>query len=422
MAGFAHRSSPLLSPGRHLLLLPSLAYAYTSEPITGDAESADPEQPEGAVALRSPSGHLSTEDILALPFGAAAYLDTRAIVSVTPVRAAAQGGGRGTSPDTDAAGSSAAADLTDATLLLDGEPLGPVRLWSGTEAPGADEKTSAAKNTSADDGGAPAWQPGPPSTARNTAPDVVLLLETKRLLPWYDGLPYSLRDPRGREYRIVGCRPVSRRPWRGRVTEEELDNPPETGRVVNVDGVLFPAPDFERLAGKALKAARREGGIPRGKVYKALDSLHNPIRGPFIQLLVETGRLRDLGELLVVNPPEDALSPMSRGVLQELRAAGSSGVPLSDRPKAFRDAALLLENLDLSVVLPGRMAWATGGFGDLRETLRSRFSPDITADNTAEFLGASKSLAKDLLRRLADDGAVESLSATEARWSAEGAS
>jgi hypothetical protein len=200
------------------------------------------------------------------------------------------------------------------------------------------------------------------------------------------------------------------------VSPEELGDSPGSAGAVDIDGVLFPLGDFERLATKAVKAARREGGVPRGKVYKALDSLPNPVRGPFVQRLVETGRLRDLGELLVVNPPEDALSPMSRGVLRELRTAGSSGVPIAERPKAFRDATFLLESLDLAVVLSGRMAWSAGGFSDLVADLRRRFSPDISADDVAESLGASKSQAKDLLRRLADEALVDSISATEARW------
>ncbi len=360
LVGAGHRESPLLSPGTRLLLVPSLALAVTGKPRS-----------EG-IDVKLLSGRPATEDVLALPFGAAAYLDSKAKVTLS----------------TD--GLPGGAPSVEGTLLLAGFPLGPVRLSAGYPAGG---------------------DPG-------------LSLEAKRLLPWYSGLPYLLRVSAEREYPISEAVPATSVPWSGRVTSEELDAsvtpdasaPAPENAPIDVGGVLFPPEAYERLAARAGKAARREGGVPRSALHKALGPLQNPIRGPFVDSLLSRGRLKDLGDLLIENPPEKTLSPISRGVLRDLDAAGPSGITLGDRPKGFREAALRLETMHLAVVVAERLAFSSSGFSSAVNALKKRSRGNLEADDVAAYLNCSKTVAKDVLRRLADEGLAYSIAAGTAKW------
>ncbi|MFW5843538.1 MAG: hypothetical protein ACOCW6_06395 [Spirochaetota bacterium] len=354
LVGIGHRDSPLFSPGTRLLLVPSLGFAVTGKVRSGDRSDE--------IDVKLLGGRSGKDDVLALPFGAAAYLDSKARVSPGP-----EGTATGGAPD-------------EATLLLAGSSLGSVRLFRG---------------------------------------DSDLVLEANRLLPWYAGVPYTLETAGSGEYPISESAPVTKRPWSGRVLTDELEGAavpdPEAGRV-EVEGVLFPSAAYERLAGQAKKAARKEGGVPKSAVHKALGPLQNPIRGPFVDSLVSGGYLKDLGDRLIENPPEKTLSPISRGVLRELDAAGSSGITLGDRPKGFRDAALRLEAMHFAVVVAGRIAWSASGFSSAVASLRKRFRGTLEADDVAGYLSCSKTLAKDVLRRMADEGFVYSTAAGTAKW------
>jgi hypothetical protein len=332
--------------------------------VTGKLRSdAGPDE----IDVKLLGGRPGTEDILALPFGAAAYLDTKARVSPAP----------------DAIPGAGAPD--EAALLLAGSPLGSVRL--SRENPAGEGSD--------------------------------LILETNRLLPWYSGLPYALKMPGSRELPVSGSEAVTTRRWSGRVFAEELQGdgePASDADRVDVAGVVFPSPVYDRLAGQAKKAARKEGGVPKSAVHKALSPLQNPIRGPFVDSLISRGHLKDLGDRLIENPPEKTLSPISRGVLRELDAAGASGISLGDRPKGFRDAAVRLETMDLAVVVAGRLAWSASGFSSAVASLRKRFRGTLDADDVAGYLSCSKTLAKDVLRRMADAGFVYSTAAGTAKW------
>lgn len=364
LVGVGHRDSPLLSPGTRLLLVPSLGFA-----VTGKLRS---EEDSEEIDVKLLGGGPGTDDVLALPFGAAAYLDSKARVAPAPDGTPAAGG-----PD-------------EAILLLAGSSLGSVRL-SRLDL----------------DRGHPAGI------------DSDLILEANRLLPWYPGVPYALKTAESREYPIPESAPVTTRPWFGRVSSEELEGvegPATDTERIDVAGVVFPSVTYERLAAQATKAARKEGGVPRSAVYKALVPLQNPIRGPFVDSLLSGGYLKDLGDRLIENPPEKTLSPISRGVLRDLAAAGASGITLGDRPKGFRDAALRLETMLLAVVVAGRLAWSASGFSSAVGALRKRFRGTLEADDVAGYLGCSKTLAKDVLRRMADDGFVYSTAAGTAKW------
>lgn len=314
-------------------------------------------------------GRPGTDDIIALPFGAAAYLDSKARLSSV-------------------VGGAPVAD--EATLLLAGSPLGPVRLSVG-------------------------YPPGGDTTRESSD----LILEANRLLPWYAGVPYALKMPGAPERPIPEAAPATVHPWSGRVFPEELEaagRPDSDTDQVDVAGVLFPSAAYERLAGQAKKAARKEGGVPKSAVHKALGPLQNPIRGPFVDSLISRGHLKDLGDRLIENPPEKTLSPISRGVLRDLDGAGKSGITLGDRPKGFRDAALRLETMGLAVVVAGRLAWSASGFSSVVRALSKRFRGTVEADDVAGYLDCSKTLAKDVLRRMADEGFVYSTAAGTAKW------
>ncbi len=371
--------STLLTNGVPLVTIPGLrpmtVVDGTLHPIPNQELGVE-EAEYGATA----NGDDTAPVIALLPLGAAAYLDTRATARLV-----------GASPPPG-----------PATLLFGEIPVADVEIRRPPIHPRANE-------------------------AVGDGPTVFEIIASTPL-PWYPGLPYALTTSppsAGPAALVVETTPKTPRKWSGRVGREQLrpgdatfgDSPVRTASgTVDFLGLSVPHKVYDGLATRAVKAARVEGGVPYNAIARSLKGIWNPIRRLLPAVFANDGLLGSHDGLLFPLPATGALSPIGRGVLKDLQEAGDRGIDLSGRQGAYRETAGRLEQMALAVVVRGRLALSTAAFSKLASDLRRTAPGVLTADTVVARLGCSKGVAKEFLRRLADEGHVVSTAAAEAQW------